>query len=90
MVLLYDRDKTSKPYSMSSPYLNFSININEENLIFILKDEMYLNKINEIKLRFFPGTPCVGFIGFMDQNNIIHWIKCYKFLSMTQKKIIMI
>lgn len=84
-VLLYDLDKNRIPFSINSPYFYFSEKIDENEIKKIILPIIKIDEILNINLKYFNKTNCVNFIGFVDQNNNIHWLKAYKFLSLAQR-----
>ena len=86
VILTNDKDKFNVPLSINSPYFVFSITLDEKIIREIINEQFALNKITDIKLKYFHNTPCVDFIGFVDQNSGTHWLKCYKFISLVQQK----
>jgi|GEM_PF-3397868 len=84
-VLLDDIDDNGIPLSADSPYYNFTIKLTNYDLLKITKPVLDLNTIIDVKLKYFNNTECVDFIGFIDEKNKTHWIKCYKFLSLAQR-----
>jgi len=83
-ILTYDTDEKGHILSESSPFFKFSININEEDMRKIISSEIKIQKIIEIKLKYFKNTKIIDFIGFYDGSEI-QWLKAYKFVSLAQR-----
>jgi len=85
-VLVYDIDDEGKFLSIDSPYYEFEAFFDEKALRDIIISKIKINKIKDIKVKYFNNTECVDFIGFIDENSKVHWIKGYSFVSMAYKK----
>ncbi len=86
-VLRKDTDEKGRPLASSSPYFTFDITLSGEQLIRALYPVVRLSRLTDIRLRYFPGTACVDFIGLIDQDGNTHWIKGFNFVSLVQQHI---
>jgi len=84
-VLLYDKDEKGTPLSINSPYFKYSLILTEQEIKQILSPKFKIRAINGVKLKYFQKTKCVDYIGFVESNSKINWIKGYQFVSLTQK-----
>lgn len=85
-VALKDSDEQGRAYGADSPYYSFEAVISEDDLEKIARAMTGLKRLKEIKLDYIEGTDCVDFIGFVDSNDDVHWVKAYRFLSQAQRR----
>jgi stage II sporulation protein D len=84
-VLFYDKTDTGTPLSADSPYFHFQQMISKDQILKMIQPRFQITQINDIVLSYFPDTPCVNYMGFIDQNMQVHWLKAYQFLSLAQR-----
>lgn len=85
-VALNDSDEQGRAYGADSPYYSFEEMISEDELQKIARAMTGLNELKGVKLDYIEGTGCVDFIGFVDSNDVAHWVKAYRFLSQAQRR----
>lgn len=65
-----------------SPYYSFELTVTMDKLEDVLKD--HVTGFYDIELIYFKDTPCVDYIGFINENKTT-WLKGYQFVSIMQK-----
>ncbi len=85
VILIKDVDENGIPLSINSPYYDFQVSIPGIEIVKNINYKIPIKSIEDIKLKYFEGTECVDYIGFICSDGNIHWLKCYKFISMMHK-----
>jgi stage II sporulation protein D len=85
-VLLKDVDDKNSPLSIDSPYFKYDLYLDPDDIIDIISAKFKINKLIDVKLKYFNKTSCVDYMGFVSYNDQIFWLKGYDFVSFAQKK----
>lgn len=85
-VVLIDSDERGRAYGADSPYYSFTARVGDKDMLKIARAMTGLKELKGVKLDYIEGTDCVDFIGFIDGNDVTHWVKGYRFLSQAQRR----
>lgn len=86
LIALRDVDEEGRAFGADSPYFHFRERIAGREMERIGRSLSGLRELYGIKLDYIDGTDCVDFIGFIDKDGEVYWVKAYKFLSNAQRR----